>query len=365
VLLLLGDLAVLLFCRYNKCNAFHIYFLDTDHKSYLRAYMANMKDVAKLAGVSTATVSRAMTNPEKVSDKTRKKVELAVAESGFSPNVIARNLRRSESKTVVVILPDITNMFFADIVRGIQFVANKNDYNVLLGDSVHNIQQAKAYIDLVKSKQADGIISLTSELPVEVEKGINIPIVMACEYFEHFPVPTIRVDNYAAAKSAVDYLLDIGHKRIACITGPMDNPICVARKKGYRQSLEGAAIKFDDSAIDSGDFSFHSGYSAFHRLYSQYKMTALFCFNDMMALGAMRAAFEVGLKVPEQLSIVGFDDLPFAEYTTPQLTTIRQPQQQIGETAMQTLLHLLLGEKAAQDTIIPTQLLVRSSTAAF
>jgi LacI family repressor for deo operon, udp, cdd, tsx, nupC, and nupG len=327
--------------------------------------MANIKDVAKLAGVSTATVSRAMTHPEKVSEKMRKKVELAVAESGFSPNFVARNLRRSESKTVIVIIPDIANQFFADIVRGIQFVAKKNDYKVLLGDSVHAIQQAKAYIDLVKTKQADGIISLTSELPAEVKSGINIPMVMACEYFENFPIPTVRVDNYTAAKNAVDYLLDIGHKRIACITGPMDNPICVARKKGYRQSLDNASITFDESAIDCGDFSFQSGYSAFHRLYHQYKMTALFCFNDMMALGAMRAAFELGLNVPEKLSIVGFDDLPFAEYTTPQLTTIRQPQQQIGETAMKTMLSILGTGKAPQDTILPTQLLVRSSTAAF
>jgi len=327
--------------------------------------MANVKDVAKLAGVSTATVSRAMTHPEKVSEKTRKKVQSAMLECGFSPNVSARNLRRCESKTVIVILPDIANQFFADIVRGIQIIAKKNDYKVLLGDSVHAVEQANAYIDLVKTKQADGIISLTSELPEEVKEGINIPIVMACEYFENFPVPTVRVDNYTASKNAIDYLLDIGHKRIACITGPMDNPICIARKNGYRQSLENASLELDELAIDSGDFSFHSGYSAFHRLYKQYKMTALFCFNDMMALGAMRAAFEVGLNVPEKLSIIGFDDLPFAQYTTPQLTTIQQPQLQIGKTAMQTLLHVLMDEKAAQDTILPTQLLVRSSTASY
>lgn len=327
--------------------------------------MANVKDVAKLAGVSTATVSRAMTHPEKVSEKTRKKVELAVEKCGFSPNVSARNLRRCESKTVIVILPDIANQFFADIVRGIQFVANQNDYKVLLGDSVHAVQQAEAYIDLVKTKQADGIISLTSELPAEVKNGINIPIVMACEYFENFPVPTVRVDNYTAAKNAIDYLLDIGHKRIACITGPMDNPICVARKSGYRQSLKGAGIELDELAVDTGDFSFQSGYSAFHRLYQGFKMTALFCFNDMMALGAMRAAFELGLNVPEKLSIIGFDDLAFAEYTTPQLTTIQQPQLQIGKTAMQTLLNVLVDGKAAKETILPTQLLVRSSTAAY
>ncbi|MDO6687938.1 MULTISPECIES: LacI family DNA-binding transcriptional regulator [unclassified Agarivorans] len=323
--------------------------------------MPTIKDVAKLAGVSTATVSRAMMNPEKVSEKTRLKVELAVAESGFSPNVIARNLRRSESKTIVVIVPDIANMFFASIVRGIQQVALNNGYKVLLGDSIHTVAQAKAYMDLVRSKQADGIISLTAELPMEIRQGTEIPMVMACEYFPGFPIPTVRIDNRGSAKRAVDYLLDIGHSRIGCITGPMENPICVDRKAGYQDGLQQVNIESDEAAFEDGDFSFQSGYSAFMRLYQHYAMTALFCFNDMMALGAMKAATQLGIKVPQDLSIVGFDDLLFAEYTNPELTTIRQPQEDIGKTAANTLMKILQGGKANQDTIVPTQLLVRAS----
>ncbi|WP_427982687.1 LacI family DNA-binding transcriptional regulator [Agarivorans sp.] len=323
--------------------------------------MPTIKDVAKMAGVSTATVSRAMMNPEKVSEKTRLKVEAAVAECGFSPNVIARNLRRSESKTIVVIVPDISNMFFANIVRGIQRVALKNAYKVLLGDSIHTVEQAKAYMDLVRSKQADGIISLTAELPAEVRQGSELPLVMACEYFPGFPVPTVRIDNRGSASRAVDYLLDIGHRQIGCITGPMENPICVDRKAGYQDSLQKMNIAVDEQAFEDGDFSFHSGYSAFRRLQQHFNMTALFCFNDMMALGAMKAAIELGIKVPQQLSIVGFDDLLFAEYTDPGLTTVRQPQEEIGITAANTLVKVLQGGKANQDTIIPTQLLVRGS----
>ncbi|MFC1236057.1 LacI family DNA-binding transcriptional regulator [Vibrio sp. F74] len=324
--------------------------------------MPTIKDVAKLAGVSTATVSRAMAAPEKVSEKNRKKVELAIAECGFTPNAIARNLRKSESKTVVVILPDIANMFFADIVKGIQLVAQQEGYKVLLGDSVHTVQQAKEYIDLVRTKQADGIISLTSELPSDIQKGANIPIVMACEYFSGFPIPTVRVDNFDSAKRATEYLIELGHTRIGCITGPMGNPICGDRKQGYIKAESNANIDINDNAFESGDFSFHSGYAAFQRLANQYEMTALFCFNDMMALGAMRAAIEMGIDVPKQLSIVGFDDLLFAQYTTPQLTTIRQPQKQLGETAMQVLTKILKGEKVPQDSVIPTQLIVRSSS---
>ncbi|WP_026960480.1 LacI family DNA-binding transcriptional regulator [Aliagarivorans taiwanensis] len=325
--------------------------------------MPTMKDVARVAGVSTATVSRSMMSPERVSEKTRLKVQQAIASTGFTPNAIARNLRKSESKTIVVVLPDIANMFFADIVRGIQLVAQQNGYKVLLGDSVHTVQQASVYIDLVKTKQADGIISLTAELPAEFKSGSNIPMVMACEFFEGYPVPTVHSDNYGGAKRAVDYLRDMGHKRIACITGPKENPLCGVRKQGYLDSLQQGKLSFEAAAVESGDFSFHSGYAAFKRLHKQYQMTALFCFNDMMAMGAMRAAMEVGYSVPDQLSIVGFDDLLFAEYTTPQLTTIRQPQKQIGETAMKVLLKILNGEQAPQESVIPTQLLVRSSSA--
>jgi LacI family repressor for deo operon, udp, cdd, tsx, nupC, and nupG len=326
--------------------------------------MPTIKDVAKLAGVSTATVSRAMVTPERVSAKNRKKVELAVAECGFTPNAIARNLRTRESKIVVVILPDIANMFFADIVRGIQLVAEKQGFKVLLGDSVHTVKQAEDYINLVRTKQADGIISLTAELPPSIKDDSSIPMVMACEYFTGFPIPTVRVDNAGSAKRAIEYLLELGHTHIGCITGPMENPICEDRKQGFIDAKLGAGEGVDNLCFESGDFSFHSGYSAFQRLHNQYEMTALFCFNDMMALGAMRAAIEMGIDVPKELSIVGFDDLLFAEYTTPQLTTVRQPQKQIGETAMMVLAKLLRGDTVPQDNVIPTQLLVRSSSTA-
>lgn len=323
--------------------------------------MPTMKDVAKIAGVSTATVSRAMMNPDKVSEKTRLKVERAIAESGFSPNAMARSLRRSESKTVVIIVPDIANMFFANIVQGIQSVALQHGYKVLLGDSIHTVEQAKVYLDLVSSKQADGIISLTAELPKEIRQGTSIPMVMACEYFPDFPIPTVRVDNKKSANRAIEYLLDIGHTRIGCISGPVENPLCVDRKAGYCDALTKAGLKFEDNAIEEGDFSFQSGYSAFMSLYQAYEMTALFCFNDMMALGAMKAAMQLGVKVPEELSIVGFDDLLFSEYVNPELTTIRQPQEDIGKAAMHVMLKILSGGKVTQDTVIPTQLLVRSS----
>lgn len=325
--------------------------------------MPTIKDVARIAGVSTATVSRAMISPDKVSEKTRLKVESAIAESGFAPNAMARSLRRSESKTVVVIVPDIANMFFANIVRGIQAVALQAGYKVLLGDSIHTVEQAKVYLDLVSSKQADGVISLTSELPKEIRQGTTIPMVMACEYFPSFPIPTVRVDNQLAAKNAIEYLVSIGHRKVGCISGPRQNPICVARKAGYQQALEQAGLSLSEQAFEEGDFSFQSGYSAFMNMSNQEEMTALFCFNDMMALGAMKAALQQGVKVPDDLSIVGFDDLAFAEFASPALTTIRQPQEEIGQNAMKVMLKRFNGDRVNSDTVISTQLLVRASTA--
>lgn len=325
--------------------------------------MPTIKDVARIAGVSTATVSRAMISPDKVSEKTRLKVEAAIAESGFSPNVMARNLRRSESNTVVVIVPDIANMFFANVVRGIQSVALQEGYKVLLGDSIHTVEQAKVYINLVSSKQADGIISLTSELPKEVRQGTSIPMVMACEYFSDFSIPTVRIDNQLAAQRAVEYLISMGHRNIGCISGPLNNPLCIARKEGYQQALRQANISPNDQVIEEGDFSFQSGYSAFMNLSNYDEMSAVFCFSDIMALGAMKAAMKLGLKVPEDLSIIGFDDLVLAEYVTPALTTVRQPQEDIGKTAMKVMLKILSDGKVSNDTVIATQLLVRDSTA--
>lgn len=324
--------------------------------------MATIKDVAKLAGVSTATVSRTLMHPELVKVRTRQKVELAVQQTGYTPNATARNLRRSESKTIIVIVPDIANMFFAEIVRGIQLVAQQSGYKVLLGDTVHTVSQANEYLDLVRSSQADGVISLTCELPDSYRVGSDIPMVTACEYFSESTIPTVRVDNHNSAKKAVDYLIDLGHRKIGCITGPMENPICIARRAGFVESMGSAGIEVSEACIESGDFSFDSGYIAFRRLVKQYNMTALFCFNDMMTLGAMRAAQELGIKIPEEMSVVGFDDLLFSQYCTPSITTIKQPQKLIGETAMKVLIKLLTTGEAPRETVIPTQLLVRGSS---
>lgn len=332
--------------------------------------MPTIKDVAQAAGCSTATVSRALANPEKVTEATRKRVASAIAEVGYSPNLAARNLRRSESRTIVVLLPDIANPFFSEIIAGLEEVAHREGYRVLLGDCEHDSGRAQAYFDLLPTNQADGIILLTAEIPLALvtqqARGSQIPLVMACEYFDHLALPTVRIDNPLAAARAVEYLSSLGHQRIATITGPMQNPICIDRVKGYQSEMARQNLPLNPYWVVEGDFSFLSGYQQGQVLLSmppEERPSAIFCHSDEMAIGAMKAARDASISVPKDLSVIGFDNIGFSEYCQPELTTISQPRDEIGRRAMRLLLDLLRKKQVSQQQVLSTQLIVRASTA--
>lgn len=342
----------------------------TSQNSHRKSHsMPTIKDVARAANCSTATVSRALANPEKVSDATRHRVAQAVAEVGYSLNAAARNLRRSESRTIVVILPNITNPFFSDVIRGLESVAHQAGYQVLLGDAGNNPDRVASYFNLVPSNQADGIILLSTDVPMslvrERQADAGFPLVMACEYFDNLSLPTIHIDNEQAAHKATEYLVSLGHQRIATITGPARNPICKDRLRGYHHGLSDAGLSIQEDWIVEGDFTFHSGYEQGRILLQQEKMrpTAIFCQNDEMAIGVLKAARDAGVIVPEQLSVIGFDDIGFSQYCEPELTTVHQPREAIGRTAMRLLLDILKHRNVPLDQSLKTQLIVRSSTA--
>lgn len=330
--------------------------------------MPTIKDVAQAAACSTATVSRALAHPERVSEAVRLRVAKAIAEVGYSPNAAARNLRRSESRTIVVILPDIANPFFSQVISGLEAVAHQAGYQVLLGDGGHNPERVQSYFNLVPSNQADGIILLTTEVPMALVKerqaGSGFPLVMACEYFDTLSLPTIHIDNEQAAARATEYLLSLGHERIATITGPAQNPICQDRLSGYRRELEAAGHGFDPAWVAEGNFTFKSGYETGRRLLSEtgQRPTAIFCQNDEMAIGVLKAARDLKIPVPEQLSVVGFDDIGFSQYCEPELTTVHQPRDDIGRNAMRLLLDLLNKRDVPFDQTLKTHLIVRDST---
>ncbi|MDO6531329.1 DNA-binding transcriptional regulator CytR [Vibrio splendidus] len=330
--------------------------------------MATMKDVAQLAGVSTATVSRALMNPEKVSVSTRKRVETAVLEAGYSPNTLARNLRRNESKTIITIVPDICDPYFAEIIRGIEDAAVENDYLVLLGDSGQQKKRESSFVNLVFTKQADGMLLLGTDHPFDVSKPEqkNLPpMVMACEFAPELELPTVHIDNLTSAFEAVNYLAQLGHKRIAQISGPTTATLCKFRQQGYQQALRRAGVSMNPAYSTVGDFTFEAGAQAVRQLLALPEQpTAIFCHNDAMAIGAIQEAKKLGLRVPQDLSIVGFDDIQFAQYCDPPLNTISQPRYEIGRQAMLMMLDLLKGNDVqAGSRLLEAKLVVRGSTA--
>ena len=331
---------------------------------------ATMKDVAVKAKVSTATVSRALMNPDKVSQATRNRVEQAAMEVGYLPQSMGRNVKRNESRTILVIVPDICDPFFSEIIRGIEVTAAENGYLVLIGDCAHQNQQEKTFIDLIITKQIDGMLLLGSRLPFDasIEEQRNLPpMVMANEFAPELELPTVHIDNLTAAFNAVNYLREQGHQYIGCIAGPEEMPLCHYRLQGYVQALRRSGITVDPHYIARGDFTFAAGSEALERLLSLPKPpTAVFCHSDVMALGALSYAKRRGLKVPNDLSIIGFDNISLAEYFDPPLTTVAQPRFDIGREAMLLLLEQLQGHTVSSGSrLLDCELVIRGSTKAL
>lgn len=261
-------------------------------KSRKEVATATMKDVAQKAQVSTATVSRALMNPDKVSQATRNRVEQAALEVGYFPQAMGRNVKRNESRTILVIVPDICDPFFSEIIRGIEVTAAEQGYLVLIGDCAHQNQQEKTFIDLIITKQIDGMLLLGSRLPFDasIEEQRNLPpMVMANEFAPELELPTVHIDNLTAAFNAVNYLQELGHKRIGCIAGPEEMPLCHYRLQGYVQALRRTGVTVDPHYIARGNFSFEAGGQALEKLLALPEPpTAVFCHSDVMALGHYR-----------------------------------------------------------------------------
>lgn len=327
--------------------------------------MSNIRDVARLAGVSVATVSRALSTPEKVSKASIAKVQAAIAQVGYRPNMLARNFRSTRSYAVVVLVPDIANPFYSLFIRSLEDRAQQKGYAVLLGDTRGTPEREQEYIRRVETRLADGIIQLrpTSEknqciIPAE------IPCVQACGC-EQTTGPSIRIDNRAAARTMVDYLISLGHRRIGVISGLKDNPHTIDRLEGYKESLQNAGIPFDKELIAEGDYTMWSGLNcAFQFCNMKNRPTAVFCMNDEMAIGAMQTIKSQGIRVPEDMSVTGFDDIAYAKYCDPSLTTISQPAEEMGKLAMDMLLRIIEGDPLSQtECVLSTEFIIRKSTA--
>jgi LacI family repressor for deo operon, udp, cdd, tsx, nupC, and nupG len=329
----------------------------------------SIKRVAQLAGVSTATVSRALKHPEVVSAGTREQVMAAVTKLGYTPNFLARNLRTLKSHVVLVLVPDIGNPFFSEIIKGMEQVAHEHGYSILLGDTHDDPEREFDYAARVTARQADGLITLSARLPFRnhrdlIKRRALPPMVNACECMSASPVPTVQIDNEAAAVKAMQYLFDLGHRRIAFVTGPMTSRLSADRLKGYRRALRQAGVPEKSELVIFGDFTAESGVAAAESLLAHKSLpTAVFCSNDEMAIGLSRTLKARQVRIPEQVSVIGFDDIPLARYFDPPLTTILQPKLDIGRESMKLLCDLLAGKPPAKPRVVlPYQLVVRDST---
>jgi LacI family repressor for deo operon, udp, cdd, tsx, nupC, and nupG len=331
--------------------------------------MATIYDIAKQVGVSAGTVSRALSRPDKVLPATRKRIEEAAAALAYVPNTVARTLKTQRSGKILVTVPDIANPFFAQILQGAEEAAQAADYAVLLGDTQNRPDREERYAQMLPRNEADGLIVLGHRLPPTAQEivkrlGVGAPVVNGCEFDPALGIPSVHIDNAAAARTAMEHLYALGHERIAVVGGPPDNPL-------HRQRLEGAKAaarakgRLRLLTIAPGDFSVESGYVAAKKLLSQASApTAAFCFSDQMALGVLAACRDMAIRVPRDFSIVGFDDLESSRYLTPPLTTISQPMREIGVRAVNLLLAIIESVDAPHQQTLDFSLMLRGSTAA-
>jgi LacI family transcriptional regulator, repressor for deo operon, udp, cdd, tsx, nupC, and nupG len=327
--------------------------------------MVRIIDVAKKANVSTATVSRVITNSGTVKRETTEKVMEAIELLNYQPNLLARQLRKSETNTILVVVPDITNTFFSKVLRGIETVAIENGYQVLLGDAHNNVGFESGYLDILRQKKADGMILLTASIDEQIigELAQQYPVVLACEYTEGSLVPTVSIDNISSARKATEHLIELGHQRIGFISGPFNGVLSRDRLKGYQQAMAQHGLPLESLLVQEGDFTFESGFNLMLKyLALQEPPTAIFAANDEMAIGAIKAIKSKGLNVPGNFSIVGFDDIKFASIYEPALTTIAQPSFDIGRKAMELLMKLINKDDIEKyQYILEDKLIIRDS----
>lgn len=328
--------------------------------------MTTISDVAKVAGVSVATVSRVINGIANVSPETTAKVTKAIQELDYRPNLLGRNLRRTKSERILVLLPNISNPFYSEIVKGIEDVANRNGYNIMLCNTDSDIKREKKYIKMLKTRLADGAILMASEISCEelTELAKEVSMVQCCEYKEGIPVFHVSIDNEKAAYKATKHLISLGHRKIAFIGANNQFLSSNLREKGYLRALSDEGIEPNPDYLCYGDYSYKSGLRNMKKLLNlQERPTAVFCVSDVMAIGAIRLAMEENLKVPEELAVCGFDNIHFSWMFTPSVTTIAQPMYDLGCTAMDALIRIIEGKSSEViHYFLEYELIIRDST---
>ncbi len=324
-------------------------------------------EVARFAKVSPATVSYVINNgPRPVSSETRARVLDAIQKLGYQPNAVARNLRRQRTTTLGVILPDTQNPYFAEVTREIERVAFERGYTVVQCHSDYSLERELQFIDLLYAERAAGVIwipTTDSSEPAARLATLKVPLVVLDRFVPDVQAPSVVADNYHGGYMAAQHLIDLGHTRIGYIGRPFDLSHSHERTRGYLAALRAQGLSADEKYIAKGGFRIEDGrLAALHLLNLNPRPTAIFAYNDFMAIGALRAAFECGLAVPRDISIIGFDDIPQAALTCPALTTISQPKVEMGRRGAELVLDLIEEKPFPLIEPLAVKLIPREST---
>lgn len=333
---------------------------------------STLQDVARVAKVSTATVSRTLSNPDVVSESTRRRVSEAVKVTGYRINRAARNLRTQRAHSVLVLLPDLANPFFSTILEGISRILSQQGYSMLIASTKQVHDSGERLIDYLDDARADGIIIFDGDLDTDVVEMLENAaqakrILFACEWINDANFPSVRCQNRQGTLTAVNHLYDLGHRKIAHVTGPEGNVLMHSRKDAFVTEMEKLDLELKPEWIIAGDFSLAAGCMAAQAWIAlDDRPTAVFCASDQLAMGLIAELSRHGFKVPNDVSVMGFDDIDLAEQFIPPLTSIRQDRLVIGETAARMLMERIVTpnkEPSVHAAVLPVSLVVRESTA--
>lgn len=329
--------------------------------------MPNIRDVAKRAGVAPITVSRVINNSSYVSEDTRSRVERAIADLQYVPNKLAQSLRFSRTNTLALIVSDITNPFWTTVARGVEDAANAAEINVVLCNTDENPTKQNRYVSLLLQRQIDGFLLVparnTPDSLLLIQRQ-GVPVVLLDRQVAGAEVDIVRCDSEGGALGLVQHLVSLGHRRIACITGPQHISTSVQRVTGYQRALAMAGLPFDLELVRYGEFNQESGYRLAHELLAVSPApTAWFAANNFIAIGVLKALRHLGLNIPEDTSVVAFDDLPVGLLIDPFLTVAAQPAYEMGYQAAELLLKRINGDytHSGEEIILPVSLIIRSS----
>jgi LacI family transcriptional regulator len=330
--------------------------------------MATMKQVAEKAGVSTSTVSHVINNTRVVSPDVRARVLSIIAEMRYIPSAVARSLKNDKTHTIGMMVPNSSNPYFAELIQGIEDAAFKRSYNVILCNAYDDPKKQAAYLRVLMEKRIDGLILVASGADDELAlllRDQSVPIVLVDREVAGVEADFIESDHETGGYLATRYLIELGHTDIGCVSGPADLPPARDRVAGYLRALKEAGLKFRLDYLVRSDFTSEGGFRAFQQLLAlNQPPTAIFASNDLMAIGGICAASEARLRIPQDLSVIGYDDIALASYSTPRLTTMAQPKYEMGQRVTRLLLERIMGgHLPLRRELLQTTLVERQSTA--